>query len=114
MTVNNGDEMVEFDLASEIHNDKYVVFKRSVWDKNFGSSGLAFAVDDAIVIRRQDRFAASALDTYADQIQAMVELSEDHGHPMPSAMRDRMLSLSDFFRDQARMSRESTFRKFPD
>lgn len=108
-----------------ISYDKYTVFRtedlhRAMDARDLDGSAILRALaphvlPDAVVIRRQDRFAANALDTYADQILALVELSEDHPLVglMDPSVRDRLLSLADFFRDQAHMSRNEQ-RKLPD
>ena len=65
------------------------------------------ALHDAVVIRRQDKFASPALATYAACI-AMVA-SE---HPDPK-VRAELLSVSDYFEQQAQLAAEEGF-KLPD
>lgn len=115
------------DLHEQSKNDKYVVFPAfefyNAFDKGTeeGSSILRslapHVIEDGVVIRRQDRFAANAFDTYADQIQALVELYNDHhneeGFPVDQAAMTRLLDIAEFFRDQANLSRR-VFRKLPD
>lgn len=101
-----------------IKNDKYVVLRRHDYEgllevAGFDEDGVE-TVPDAIVIRRQDRFAANALDTYADQILALTELCEDSAlEVMSPETIENLEKLSDFFREQAHLSRQEV-RKLPD
>ena len=62
---------------------------------------------DAVVIRRQDRFASPALATYASCI-AMVAME----HPDPK-IKGELLAISDYFEHQAQLAAEEGF-KLPD
>lgn len=107
------------------HGDKYVAFKaedffRALRARDLDGEAIIRALaphmlDDAVIIRRQDRFAAGAFDTYADQILALVELSEDHPliDLLPPSTKTSLLRLADFFRDQAHLSRTESSRKLP-
>jgi hypothetical protein len=91
-------------------NDKYYVFKRS--DNIAITDGyVTFATDaelpDGVVIRRQDLFAAPALDTYASMI-AMVA----HNVSDPELGKE-LLAIADYFADQARLAHEEG-KKLPD
>lgn len=101
---------------------KYVVFKAEDWDeviaKDPDLSGLyqtmlkkieRYAIDDAVVIRRQDAFASAALHTYAN---SMMISAKTIGELAPST-RDRLLSIADYFHEQAVLSDDST-HKLPD
>ena len=62
---------------------------------------------DAVVIRRQDLFAAPALDTYASMI-AMVA-----GNISDPDQSKELLAIADYFADQARLAHEEG-KKLPD
>jgi streptomycin 6-kinase len=65
------------------------------------------SIKDAVVIRRQDKFASPALATYAACI-AMVAME----HPDPKTKAE-LLAISDYFEDQAQKAAEEGF-KLPD
>lgn len=103
----------------DLQNDKYVVLKKEDFDRMLGKLELpggssiaeeaqAHLVKDAVVIRRQDRFAASAFDTYSSQILGYLEIAEDMGIYDPE-----LEALADFFADQAHLARQGE-RKLPD
>jgi hypothetical protein len=117
-----------------VTNDKYVVFKREELFEMMGqflplgaadcapiAAKMIESVDqarirDAVVIRRQDRFAANAFETYADQILSMVEMASSYtglGFSVDSETLAGLSALADFFKDQAELSRR-TQRKLPD
>jgi len=81
--------------------DKYLVFKNEG-----GSPGEE--VEDAVVIRRQDKFAPPALDAYANAITMVIEAGN---LALPS--RQRLQSIADYFHDQASKAWTES-RKLPD
>jgi hypothetical protein len=60
-------------------------------------------VEDAVVIRRQDLFAAPCLATYANMIALVAKRVED----------PELLAIADYFEDQARLAAEEG-HKYPD
>lgn len=106
-------------------DDKYVVFDRekfAVWLANAGSgidlTGLR-EIPDAVVIRRQDVFAAPTLFAYANSIRTATEIMEmcraevgaDRSQLDPVA--DRLNSIADYFVTQAERAAKSA-SKVPD
>lgn len=76
-------------MSDKLKNEKYYVFKNE--------KGLVGArVEDAVVIRKQDVFAAPALDAYSNAITCAVELMPDD-----SPHKERLKDLADFFHQQA-------------
>ena len=91
-------------------NEKYMIFKRS--DNIAITDGyVTFSTDaelpDGVVIRRQDLFAAPALDTYASMIAMVADNISD---PDTAA---ELLAIADYFADQARLAHEEG-KKLPD
>ena len=108
------------------HDDKYVVFKRSEFYQMLGyllSEASMAGTDyetpsalpeiekaivlDAVVIRRQDYFAAPALATYASMIGMANILATDPD------VKKRMIKVADYFQRQSEAAAEQGF-KFPD
>jgi hypothetical protein len=101
---------------------KYITFKTADWEEFTGAIGIRgffkeqkhsierFAVDDAVVIRRKDVFAASALHTYANSIAITARTI---GELAPST-RDRLQGIADYFHEQAVLADEDPFTKLPD
>jgi len=92
-------------------DDKYIVFKS---DEFFAqTSGLpvalwtSIAVPDAVVIRRQDKFASPALATYSSMIAVAVSLIED------DEKRKELLRVADYFEHQAQLAADEG-HKLPD
>lgn len=67
-------------------------------------------LDDAVVIRRQDVFAAPALDAYANSIQVALMLDPGNEHAI------RLREIADYFSEQAAKSWDNNGhpRKLPD
>lgn len=113
------------------HDSKFIVFKRSDFNDMLtlahgqltvtGATKVLEegAVDDAVVIRRQDVFAPPALDAYANAIMAAVEISlEVSGHvggidEDPEPVK-RLREIADYFHAQAEEAYANSQRKVPD
>jgi hypothetical protein len=90
---------------------KYVVFKR----EEYAESDEIEPLDDCVVIRLQDVFAAGALYTYANSIRTTVEILSQRS---PLENRDvteieYLNELADYFMEMAAKA-ESTGNKVPD
>jgi len=99
--------MSDPDMPSD---DKYVVFKMT--DQILVTDGYitfltSAALPDAVVIRRQDKFASPALATYA----AMIGLVASE-HPDPR-VKVELLAISDYFEHQAQLAADEGY-KLPD
>lgn len=101
-----------------VANGKYVVFKTEDFEAIAGDKGTATrnefmrsAVDDAVVIRRQDHFAASALHMYANGIAMACKLLVEEG--MDSPFVKSLQDTADYFHEQAVLAEAEAF-KFPD
>jgi len=115
-----------------MENDKYVVMKAEEFEQwqtksNFWwghvtrprlpgdvdePPGLPEVLDDAIVIRKQDVFASSALFAYAHNIQTALEILE--GGSIGKDSMDHLEELRDFFFEQATEAQELKGVKVPD
>jgi hypothetical protein len=94
---------------SDTH-DKYITFRRA--DLISVTDGyVTFATDaelpDAVVIRRQDKFAQPCLSTYADCIAIVASETDDE------KKKANLLRISDYFHDQAKLAAEEGW-KLPD
>lgn len=94
-----------------MENAKYVVFKRQIWEDSYENDqhGFLEPIEDAVVIRLQDVFAAPALWTYAHCIAlagSLLKAGDDpHG--------DGLLKIADYFSEMATLAAESK-SKIPD
>lgn len=102
-------------------NDKYVVFKRQDafqapkdYEPETGDEHMLIpthlALEDAIVIRRQDIFAGPGLFAYANAIQTAIDLGTQYPTLDPKPLEE----LRDFFWEQAMMAKDSPVKKVPD
>lgn len=102
---------------------KYIVFKREDFFNVLGRSTNGelkplelFKIedinelDDAVVIRTQDVFAAPALDTYSNSISvALTVMSYTQGNPNPELSK-----IADYFHERAVEAWERQDKKLPD
>ena len=96
-------------------DEKYITFKRSdllEWLSEVTTEGYfndidAMALHDAVVIRRQDKFASPCLLTYAAMI-GMVGAE----HPDPKVRAD-LLDIADYFQRQGELAGDEAW-KLPD
>lgn len=101
------------------HNEKYVVFKREDWEADPVAADRLrpFEVADAVVIRRQDVFASTSLDAYANNIATAVETIKHVAGPdlddILGKKCEKMSSVADYFHEQAELSAHAT-KKLPD
>lgn len=105
-------EGLEGDTEPPPHDDKYVVFKRPDFNRwwSQGSVGgtehrvpAPSALDDAVVIRRQDLFAGPALAAYAACIAMVARANNDAG----------LQAVADYFHQQSVAAGEEGW-KLPD
>lgn len=69
------------------------------------------AVDDAVVIRLKDPFAATALFTYANTIMSMLELMDED---IDMDTHQRMMDIADYFHERACTSQKVAGKRLPD
>jgi hypothetical protein len=94
----------------ESNDDKYVTFKRVEFIEMVKHNILDWneiEVNDAVVIRRQDYFAAPALATYASMIATALVLIDD---PKRTA---QLTVIADYFQRQSEIAGDESW-KFPD
>lgn len=105
-----------------MEDEKFVVFKRDEFESWASRAVPTFSmevpvlprgVDDAVVIRRQDMFAASALDTYADSISVAISVMGMCSDDNVNGTVSRLQRIADYFRAQAELARD-THGKVPD
>jgi len=96
------------------NDDKYIVFNREQFFNSYynGERGDVEPLADAVVIRRQDAFAAVAFRAYAGAIVNALEVIELLGAPSILAKK-RLFQIVDYFTAQAEMA-EFNNKKVPD
>lgn len=95
---------------------KYLVYKQEEmtgWvEGNLAiAQTIPAALDDAVVIRLKDPFAATALYTYCNTIMSFMELMED---TMTQEEHRRMLDIADYFHERAVSSEKIKGKRLPD
>lgn len=88
-------------------DNKYITFKREDWDSMHERHASIYhntlkaledeALEDAVVIRTQDAFAAAALHTYANSIAVAARCI---GELAPSTSQ-RLQKIADYFHERA-------------
>lgn len=103
---------------------KYVVFKKADWDAEMEryiqqqkARGypipLPDEVEDAVVMRRQDVFAAPAFRVYANSMAAAMVVAAKLVAPGLHLQSETISQIARYFQEQAELS-ESEDRKVPD
>jgi hypothetical protein len=96
---------------TEEHDDKYITFRREDFYRNL--SGLpvqlfdGIEIRDAVVIRRQDYFATSALAGYAASIAIAAKMTDDPQRKL------ELMDVADYFQRQSELAAEEGW-KTPD
>jgi hypothetical protein len=106
-------QTMAIDLTEEQEQPKYIVFKREEWEDTvdpLGNRSFPTPLDDAVVIRLKDPFAATALFTYANTIMSWLELSTE----LPEEKYNDMLWIADYFHQQACESQKIKDKRLPD
>lgn len=114
-----------------MHDEKYIVFKRDEW-QNFlewlgekdltAKQAIGYLADfrhskpleDAVVIRTQDVFAAGGLSAYSHAIRAYLGGAQIY---LPDEMMQRLLEVADYFASVAQEAEDRLIRgecKVPD
>jgi len=104
--------MTEF----EEEEAKYVVFKKEYfdqWQMQEKPASIPRPLDDTVVIRLKDPFAATALFTYANTIMSFLELMDDRD-TITWDEHERMVGIADYFHQQACASQEIKDKRLPD
>jgi hypothetical protein len=91
------------DLILEDDKPKYVVTKAD-----------GTPVDDAVVIRLKDPFAAPALYSYANTIMTMLEVGADMGFDLDPQEYQRMLDIADYFHERGVEAESIKGKRLPD
>ena len=98
----------------EDRDDKYVTFNRAQLQDAYKRRGITLPgflkmleIKDAVVIRRQDKFASPCLATYAQMI-ALV--ATNHGDP---DVAKELMAIADYFEGQAQLAAAEGW-KLPD
>lgn len=90
--------------------DKYVVLAYDDYYRR-GDYGKAMTpLNDCVVIRLQDRFAAAGLHGYASCIQSVIEAAKESGVPLPANLED----VRDYFFQAAEQAEAYDRKKWPD
>jgi hypothetical protein len=91
-------------------DEKYIVFKRSEFMQTVGGLGARYEgleIPDAVVIRRQDKFASPCLATYASMIALVAQNISD------ADQGKELMAIADYFEDQAQLAAAEGY-KLPD
>lgn len=100
-----------------MNDSKYVVFKRDKYweevDKSLDQNFTEIELEDAIVIRMQDRFSAIALQSYFDAVSNALEIIVDLGFTGSKELRD-LEALRDWAFNITQEAREYKDKKIPD
>jgi uncharacterized radical SAM superfamily Fe-S cluster-containing enzyme len=98
----------------EDSDEKYITFNRSQLKTAYKKKGItmpgflkSLEINDAVIIRRQDKFASPCLATYAQMI-AMVAENTDHADTAKELM-----AIADYFHEQADLAAHEGW-KLPD
>jgi hypothetical protein len=97
---------------------KYLIFKQEEMT-DWVESNLAIAqtipaaLDDAVVIRLKDPFAATALFTYCNTIMSFLELLESL-EVISELEHQSLLDIADYFHSQALESEKIKGKRLPD
>lgn len=98
-----------------MNDSKYVTFKREEYqrhtDPGVQKELRELEIQDAVVIRRQDKFASPALATYAAMIAIVASEIPEIGDL--TYKKEELLQIADYFEDQARLAAEEGW-KVPD
>lgn len=89
---------------------KYVVFKREEYEQGLRDEIPAPPLTDAVVIRTKDRFAGTALRTYADTVSNSVELFIEAGIAVPEGL----VEIRDYFYAKSDDAYSSPVKRIPD
>lgn len=97
---------------AELRYDKYIVYKRETFERllhNTANSHLInqfyeHDIKDAVVIRRQDKFASPCLLTYASMITMVAQ-----NHPVKE-IREELQIIADYFHVQGMQAGEEGFK----
>jgi len=107
-TIHRSDEHYYY----KMEDTKYTVYKTDELNQDVGFYCGVQPIPDAVVIRTQDRFAATALETYAAICSATAEMiAEVNGNGDPRYIE--LMNTSDYFMHKA-MEAAHGRRKFPD
>jgi hypothetical protein len=96
------------DEELEREQPKYVVFKME--DYHLGGDPL----DDAVVIRLKDPFAATALYTYCNTIMSFLELMDSIDGLVSPDDYQRLLNIADYFHGMGVESEAIKGKRLPD
>jgi phage tail protein X len=103
-------------MTTANHNDsKYIVFKRidylkaveqACLDAGHGVEPDILPLPDAVVIRLQDAFAASALDAYANSISVAIAILRAHKTLDAAPEIEQLQKIADYFHNAANISHD--------
>jgi hypothetical protein len=93
---------------------KYIVFKLEDWESYVDPlkrDNLPPTVEDAVVVRLKDPYAATALHAYTNAILTVLELMEEDLDP---DVYQAQLDIADYFHSKAVESSEIKGKRLPD
>jgi len=101
-----------------LNQHKYVTFKREDFERLMSKRASPLTlqiaeIPDAVVIRQQDIFAASAFYAYANHLRGVVEVMKEVGFDDPE-WEEHLHEIADYFMDMGGKSSTMDSRKVPD
>jgi hypothetical protein len=91
-----------------INEEKYITFKRSVFRETLTRELIAryegLEIPDAVVIRRQDKFASPCLLTYAAMISMVAENCPEKD------IKEQLQAIADYFHHQGVLAGEEGWK----
>jgi len=100
-----------------LNPNKYIVLRRSNLSRNLIQTieDENLAIEDAVVIRKQDVFAEAGLHAYAANVLTGIEMLALFPNLAQHIDVEHLQDLADFFHEQAvSCSQDTFFRKLPD
>lgn len=96
-------------IGIKADNWKYITFNRDELDKFLNDDDLfskleMLSLEDAVIIRRQDRFASPALFVYANMIEIVAK-----NHP-DREIRNELQAIADYFHEQGVLAGEEGYK----
>jgi hypothetical protein len=90
--------------VAELNHDKYIVFNRKEFVESLANNSDFHALEDAVVIRRQDLFASPCLLTYATMITMVAQ------HHSDEKVKAELQIIADYFHNQGVLAGEEGWK----
>lgn len=102
-------------------SQKYIVFNREEFNQayntierhSFNSDVIPQEIDDAITFRVQDRFTATAMQSYFDAASNALEILLENGHAVDYTVIEDLSEIRDWAFEMAETARAEKHVKYP-